>query len=153
MGQQFHQHPAHPPPILRHNTPIILHVTVSRISSGIPLNQEGVHRAMINAWFEATHWRTGNYTIMPDHVHFFCAPGIPEYPPIRRWVGYWKRLVGQQEPLLRGVFLEDCWDTQMRDLSHYEEKLSYIRRNPERKGLVPTWQEWPFHGKIFDLEW
>jgi putative transposase len=90
---------------------------------------------------------------MPDHVHFFCAPGIPDFPPVRRWVGYWKRMVGENEPRLKSVFLADCWDTQMRNCAHYEEILSYVLRNPERKGLVSNGEAWPFQGKIFDLAW
>ena len=41
----------------------------------------------------------------------------------------------------------------MRDRAHYEEKLSYVRLNPVRKGLVANWEEWPYRGKVFDLEW
>jgi len=153
MGNSFRRHPAHPPPIRRHNVPIILHVTVSTVCKTVRLDEGKVHSAMADAWRSAIHWRTGNYTIMPDHVHFFCSPGIPDFPPVRRWVGYWKRMVGENEPTLKGVFLEDCWDTQMRDRAHYAEKLSYVLRNPERKGLVANGEEWPFQGKVFDLVW
>ncbi len=126
MGDSFRRHPAHPPPMRRHNFPIILHVTVSTVTKTVRLDEEKAHSAMADAWRSAIHWRTGNYTIMPDHVHFFCAPGIPDFPPVRRWVGYWKRMVGENEPRLKSAFLADCWDTQMRNRAHYEEKLSYV---------------------------
>jgi putative transposase len=153
MTKKFHTHPIHLPPVHRHNTPIILHVTISLANKAAVLNDDQAHQAMIQAWFEAAHWRVGEYTIMPDHVHFFCSPGLFEYPSIRRWAGFWKRKVGVLHPILRGVFLEDCWDTQMRDLAHYEEKLSYVRLNPVRKGLVENWEDWPFRGKVFDVDW
>ena len=108
---------------------------------------------MVESWKEATHWRVGEYVIMPDHVHFFCAPGMFEYPSIRRWTGYWKRLAGNRHPALKRVFMEDCWDTQMRNRKHYDEKLSYVRMNPVRRGLIEDWEEWPFRGRVFDVSW
>ncbi len=133
--------------------PIVLHVTVSLLDRSMRLDNAPSQSAITNAWRTATHWRVGNYTIMPDHIHFFCAPGIPDYPSVQKWVGFWKRLAGQNDSKLKCVFLDDCWDTQMRDLAHYEEKLSYARLNPVRKELVKEWEEWPFRGNIFDVEW
>jgi putative transposase len=139
-----HGHPAHPPPVRRHNEPIVLHVTVClRRDCGVRLDDEQTHRILVAAWNEATDWRVGEYVVMPDHVHLFCTPGCPNFPPIRRWAGYWKRLVGKKDPRLRGVFQEDCWDTQMRSLANFDEKLSYVRMNPVRKGLVGAWEQWP----------
>ena len=149
----FHRHPAHPPPVRRHNEPVILHVTVCCLSREGLLTGERQHAALLDAWRQATHWRTGEYMVMPDHIHFFCAPGIAEYPPIRRWVGYWKRVVGTVDPILKRVFQDDCWDTQVRDIDHYNEKLSYMRRNPERKQLVAQWEDWPYRGRVFDVHW
>ena len=148
----YHRHPAHPPPIRRHNAPVILHVTICTNTKGV-LDNPTAHSALVRAWSEAAEWRTGEYVIMPDHVHFFCAPGRRVSTPIRRWTGYWKRVVGEVEPTLKRVFQEDCWDTQMRSREHYNEKLSYIRRNPERKDLVNSWREWPFRGHVFDVHW
>ena len=34
-------------------------------------------------------WQVGRYVLMPDHVHFFCAPG-PEATPLEVFVGKWK---------------------------------------------------------------
>jgi hypothetical protein len=41
----------------------------------------------------------------------------------------------------------------MRDLAHYDEKLSYVRQNPVRKGLVADWQSWPYRGQVNQLGW
>jgi len=153
VNPQPHRHPAHPPPVRRHNEPVILHVTVcTRVRQPI-LNTARAHDVMVAAWREATHWRVGEYVIMPDHAHFFCAPGLLDHPPIRRWTGYWKRLVGQAEEALKSVFQEDCWDTQMRTREHYDEKLSYVRENPVRRGLATAWEVWPFRGRVFDVTW
>ncbi len=47
---------------------------------------------ILAAWEAATDWLVGRYVIMPDHIHFFCAPA--SYPPsdFHRWMAYWKFL-------------------------------------------------------------
>jgi putative transposase len=146
-------HPAHPPPVRRHNEPIVLHVTLTTCERRPILDNEAAHKALVTAWREANHWRAGEYVVMPDHVHVFCVPGAVDYPAIRRWVGYWKRLVGRADGALKSVFQEDCWDTQMRTREQYDEKLSYIRNNPVRKGLASSWELWPYRGRVFDVSW
>ena len=150
---RFHSHPAHPPVVHCHNKPPILHVTIS-VASGKPLlGNHRAHAACVKGWQQSTHWLTGEYMIMPDHIHLFCAPGIVQYPPIRRWAGFWKRKVGNLEPALKRIFQEDCWDTQMRSPEHYDEKLAYVRQNPVRRKLATDWQDWPYRGKVFDVGW
>ena len=144
---------AHPPPVRRHNTPLVLHVTVCARDRIAVLANATAHAALAAAWREATQWLVGTYLIMPDRVHFFCVPGIPDCPPVRRWCGYWKRLTGKCEPALLRVFQTDCFDTQMRSREHYEEKLGYIMANPVRRGLAAAPAEWPFHGKVHDVGW
>ena len=150
----YHRHPAHPHPVQKPNTPIILHVTICTRETGAHLlDNSTAQDVLVTAWRKATDWLVGEYVIMPDHLHFFCAPGKPESTRIRRWAGYWKRLAGEIDSVLKRAFQEDCWDTQMRSREHYNEKLSYIQRNPERKGLVGSWREWPFRGRVFDIYW
>ncbi|MDD5704825.1 MAG: hypothetical protein PHR35_02790 [Kiritimatiellae bacterium] len=108
---------------------------------------------MTQTWREASSWLVGWYLLMPDHMHFFCSPNGFEPPSVKRWVGYWKRMVGETEPDLHCIFQEDCWDTQMRTRENYEEKLSYTRMNPVRAGLVKTSDEWAFQGKVYDVSW
>ena len=35
----------------------------------------------------------------------------------------------------------------------YDQKWQYVRENPVRAGLVENWNEWPYHGEIFSLEY
>jgi putative transposase len=44
------------------------------------------------------------------------------------------------------------FDHILRNEESYCGKWSYVRENPVRAGLVKNWQEWPFVGEIFDLE-
>ena len=132
---------------------MILHVTICVSDRRQLLAYESSHNAMVQAWYEALHWKVGRYLVMPDHVHFFCTPGLHDATPVRRWAGYWKRLVGNIAPRLKYVFQEDCWDTQMRTREHYEEKLSYVLMNPVRKGLVEDASQWPYQGIVHDVYW
>ena len=149
----FHRNPPHFAPVRRHNQPIILHVTVTVDGRDAILANDRVHNVLAEAWRQADLWRVGEYVIMPDHVHFFCSPGTADGYPVRRWVGYWKRIAGNMDETLKRRFQEDCWDTQMRDRDHYEEKLSYVRQNPVRKELVGAWQTWPYRGHVNELVW
>jgi putative transposase len=47
----------------------------------------------------------------------------------------------------------ECWDTQLRDERHYEEKWHYVARNPVRKGLAHSPADWPFAGVLDELRW
>ncbi len=149
----FHRHLPHFAPVRRHNEPVVLHVTVCVAGRAPVLANENAQRALVAAWRQADLWRTGEYVIMPDHVHLFCSPGREEGYAVRRWVGYWKRVAGKFDEALQGKFQEDCWDTQMRDLAHYEEKLAYVQENPVRKGLANNWRAWPFRGQVNQIGW
>jgi len=48
---------------------------------------------------------------------------------------------------------KDFFDHVLRSEESYEEKWHYVRENPVRAGLVKRWQDWPFGGEIFDLEY
>jgi len=74
-------------------------------------------------------------------------------PGIKHWTGYWKRLAAQSLPDLQSLWQTDCWDVQMRDLAHYNEKLSYVRMNAVRKGLVTEPAQWPFQGEMNVFRW
>ncbi len=106
---------------------------------------------------------------MPDHVHLFCVPGTLPPIGIKPWVRYWKGVltgilkadsdVAAQQELrppetsAKIKWLSDCWDTQMRNYSHYVEKRTYVSRNPVRRGLVVTPEDWPYQGEVHVIRW
>jgi REP element-mobilizing transposase RayT len=149
----FHPHIPHFAPVRRFNRPVILNVTVCVAGRLNVLANENAHRVVVQAWRQAEFWHVGEYVVMPDHIHFFCTPAKVDGYPVRRWIGYWKRLAGECDESLKRCFQEDCWDTQMRDLAHYEEKLSYVRQNPVRSGIVVDAQSWPYRGQVNQLVW
>lgn len=153
MEKFLHHHPAHPPPVHIGNRPVILHVTVTTQKHCPILSDPVIHKILCRSWAESDRWRVGYYMIMPDHIHLFCAPGCHLTLPVNRWCRYWKRLAGQMYPRLRGGFVSDCWDTQMRSREHYGRKLAYLYRNPIRKGLVKRNEDWPYQGNMNSLVW
>ena len=114
MARPFFRHPAHPPPVRRHNEPVIVLVTVCVACRREILNQAPVRDALLSAWHDAGDWVVGTYVVMPDHVHVFCAPAGEASCSPRHWAGYWKRQAGEREQSLRRQFQADCWDVQMR---------------------------------------
>ena len=90
---------------------------------------------------------------MPDHVHLFATPGVMHPENIKQWATYWKRLFSESLPQMKGCFQRDCWDTQMRDRSHYDEKLAYMRENPVRRGLCARSEDWPYQGRLTVIRW
>ncbi|MEI7880725.1 MAG: transposase [bacterium] len=146
-------YPAHPVPVSRHNTCIILHVTICTHQRKAILTDQKFHACLRGKWTEAKHWRVGNYVIMADHIHMFCIPGITPPQPLASWIGYWKRMVSREFPAARPLWQKDFWDTQMRTLDQYTEKLSYVRMNPVRKELVSAPEDWPFSGELNVFTW
>ncbi len=149
----FRRHPAHIPPVSKHNRPTILHVTVATIENRQILCNPAVHEALQYAWREASFWLVGSYVVMPEHVHFFCSPSCPYPSPLRHWCGFWKRLAGERCEILKSAWIPDCWDTQIRTSDHFLRKTEYLRNNPVRRGLAKSWDEWPYQGALNHFVW
>jgi REP element-mobilizing transposase RayT len=147
------KHPAHPVPVRRHNTPVILHVSVCTNPRRDILAAMEVHAALRQVWTKADHWCVGYYVIMSDHLHLFCAPARWDCVTVKDWATFWKRQVVRRLPFLKGCWESDCWDTQMRDQEHYIQKLEYVQNNPVRKGLVSQPEDWPYQGHMAELIW
>ncbi len=116
---------------------------------------EAAHGTLLAAWQAATAWRVGRYTIMPDHIHLFCAPASLQHPPLAGWVQYWKSLASRQwpHPHEQPIWQRDHWDRQLRSGESYGEKWAYVRKNPVRKGLVASADAWPYQGEPNVLWW
>ncbi len=147
------KHPVHMPFVEKHNQPVILHVTVCSYQRKPVLASMRVHETLVRVWSETTQYRTGCYMIMPDHIHLFCSPAVHEAESIGQWVRYWKRSASTQLSDLKPLWQRDCWDTQLRCVSHYREKWDYVRDNPVRKEYVKHSDEWSFQGCLNELCW
>ena len=134
---------------------VILFVTVTSHRRQSVFANDEASTCILMAWRQAQNWLVGRYVIMPDHVHFFCAPGQAPVPDFHRWVAYWKSLVARNFPREHELPLwqRECWDVQMRTVGNYREKWNYVRNNPVRKGLVADAEDWPYQGFENVLAW
>jgi len=145
------KHPIHLANVQHHNQPVILFVTVCTENRRPVLACERVHGSLLRIWPEANQYRVGRYVVMPEHIHIFCAPAVHDAENVKQWVAYWKRLASRELKDLMPLWQRDCWDTQLRNVSHYGEKWEYVVRNPVRKGLVSSPEQWPYQGCLNEL--
>jgi putative transposase len=75
-------------PRQRHNTPIILFVTLAIQPRQPFLANAALRDAFVAACADADAWSVGFYLIMPDHVHLFCRPALEPRVAIERWTQY-----------------------------------------------------------------
>jgi putative transposase len=149
------KHPVHLPSIERFNTPIIVFLTVCTKNRKPILANEPVHRLLTDSWRLKTSWIVGRYTLMPDHIHLFCAPEESPAMPLGPWVKSWKSHAARFWPKREHtpVWQRDFWDTQLRHGENYNEKWAYVAHNPVRAGLVERTIDWPYQGELNVLSW
>jgi len=95
----------------------------------------------------------GRYVLMPDHLHVFVAVA-PDGPNLSKRVQILKvtlakplREQGHEGPFWQKGF----FDHVLRSGESYNRKWEYVRRNPERAGLVESAEDWPYQGEVFPL--
>jgi putative transposase len=149
------KHPAHHPVIERFNRASVVFVTVCSKNRKPIFTREAVHELMMRAWRKADQWMVGRYVLMPDHIHFFCSPVGLEYPPLKKWITFWKSMVSRNwpNPEEQPIWQTDFWDTQLRKGDSYSGKWHYVRNNPVRAGLVGEVDDWPYQGTMETLFW
>jgi putative transposase len=96
----------------------------------------------------------GAYVLMSDHMHFFAAFD-DEHQTLSIWM---KSLKGTLSSRFRATDLrppfwqKGFFDHVLRSSESYAEKWHYVRENPVRAGLASNWEDWPYRGEIFNLE-
>jgi putative transposase len=131
----------------------IFFVTVNAKDAVPWMANANVHKLLEEIWrTEATAWLVGYYLIMPDHVHFFCAPRDLLFE-IDQWVEFWKSSFSRRRPDRSWAWQRRSFHHRIRNRIEYEEKLSYVRENPLRKQLIVEPDRWPYQGRIHDLRW
>ncbi|MGD0350915.1 MAG: hypothetical protein ABSB84_11485 [Verrucomicrobiota bacterium] len=144
----------HPPHggLISFQQPTIVFLTVCTKDRHPWLTQPSVHDALRKIWSQTDTWLVGDYLLMPDHIHPFCAPRDLTVT-LQRWVSYWKREFSCLHLPETGEWQRDFWDTCLRRSENYSEKWNYVCENPLRAGLVKHPDEWPFQGRMNVLPW
>ena len=100
---------------------------------------------------ERHDWNVGRYVIMPNHVHFFCAPGN-EAEDLSVFIKFWKEWTSKKikrECGIEGhVWQREFFDHLLRSEESYVQKWDYVLNNPVRAGLAKDANEWPWQGEI-----
>ena len=137
----YRKHPIHLSPRERHNLAIIIFVTACTAKRRRILASPAAHEAILAAWHRAMKWRVGRYVIMPDHVHFFCAPNEFHPSSLEKWMSFWKSNTTRYLGEIGGsVWQRHHWDRQLRRAESYDDKWEYVRSNPVRHGLFLRWR-------------
>jgi REP-associated tyrosine transposase len=95
----------------------------------------------------------GAYVIMPNHIHLFVA-----LDPDRQLSVWMKSLKNSLSKTLRTEEISSphwqkgFFDHVLRSDESYSQKWDYVRDNPVRARLTKTWEEWPYRGEVWDLE-
>jgi putative transposase len=113
-----------------------------------------IHKLLRDTWQSAEAWLVGRYIIMPDHVHFFCAPGTKSHS-LEDWMSYWKAAVTRTwpHPDEKPIWKRAFWDTRIRIGESYSAKWDYVRNNPVRAGLCAPADDWLHQGELNFLPW
>ncbi|MBP5231846.1 MAG: transposase [Planctomycetes bacterium] len=151
------------------NRAVILFVTICTNGRAPFLANQEAFDCIVAAFRQASYWLVGKFVVMPDHIHFFCAPGT--WPPydFHKWMAFLKSAISRSFPWRRQVdewnqskrcgastrhlFQVQCWDTQLRLGDSYGQKWEYVRNNPVRKGLAAVPDDWPYQGELNVLTW
>jgi putative transposase len=133
--------------------PNIFFVTVNAKDAVPWMASDTVHSSLAEIWrAEATTWLVGYYLVMPDHLHFFCAPHDLRFG-IDQWVEFWKSKFSRRHVGQLWSWQRKSFHYRIRNRIEYEEKLTYVRENPLRKRLVPRSEDWRYQGRIHDIRW
>jgi len=81
----------------------------------------------------ATGWRVGDYLLMPDHLHFFCAPSRDRFFEVERWTAYWKDQFSKRCGKPEWRWQRSLFHHRLRSERDYLDKVTYMRQNPVRK--------------------
>jgi putative transposase len=93
------------------------------------LANETAHRLLRETWKESTAWLVGDYLLMPDHLHCFCAPRDWQFT-IEAWIKYWKREFSLKKRRLAGTsaspfewkFQSGGWHHRLRNSESHSQK-------------------------------
>ena len=135
----------------------VVFVTTSTLNRQRVLTNGAFHNLCRQVWAEnqKNHgWMVGRYVIMPDHVHFFCAP-TTNAKSLSVFVGKWKEWTAKnahrQIQFSKTLWQPEFFDHVLRAEENYEEKWNYVRNNPVRAGLVANSVDWPYQGELNEL--
>ena len=89
------------------------------------------------------------YCLMPDHAHFLwmgIAASSDQLLASRFFRKHWNLLLARAGAKLQPQAHDRVLRDDEREPGSFEDTVLYIRRNPERDGLVSSWEDWTHAG-------
>jgi putative transposase len=86
------------------------------------------------------------YVIMPDHLHLLIAPENTLEKAMQLVKGGFSFRAKKEFAWKFDIWQHGFSDRRMRDVVDWNNHLEYIRRNPERAGLVSNSTDYPYMG-------
>jgi hypothetical protein len=86
------------------------------------------HRLLRETWVAATAWLVGDYLLMQDHLHLFCAPRDLSFT-IEQWIAFWKRDFRRRHGRDAWCFQLRGWYHRLRKDESYSAKWLYVQEN------------------------
>ena len=144
----------HHPPLEYANQSILIYVTVNVKNRRRLLNRQDTVKTVLDAWKEGNHWLVGRYAIMPDHIHFFCAP-VVRTTTLKQWMQFWQSTATRDWPRAneKPIWQKDFFDRQLRSGESYSQKWLYLWQNPVVARFCSRPEDWPWQGELNVLSW
>ncbi|MEX0323201.1 MAG: transposase [Puniceicoccaceae bacterium] len=88
-------------------------------------------------FFNGTRYHLDSFVIMPNHVHVLFATISPNQLPavLHGWKGYTSSVVCRTFQIQSPFWLQENWDTLIRDEDQFFSFRAYIRKNPLKARL------------------
>ena len=96
----------------------------------------------------------GRYVLMPDHIHLF-AQITANSTSLSLWLKALKNALSKNwrtEGIASPHWQKGFFDHVLRSADLFEQKWDYVAANPVRAGLAAVTEDWPFQGKIHDIQ-
>jgi REP element-mobilizing transposase RayT len=103
---------------------------------------EPVARALLKggeSYEDLRRWHLWIMLIMPDHIHMIATFDLNR--GTRHTISAWKSYQAKTHGI---EWQSDFFEHRLRNEAEFIEKVSYIRMNPVRKGLISTVEKWPY---------
>ncbi len=144
--------------------------TVCARHQGTPFNDRRLADAVIESllWTRQNYdWLLFCYCLMPDHLHFVCRLTDPDLKSVNAGargilpegvldhLARFKSFTTSQSWKLgfKGKLWQKSSYDRVLDMERpFEDIFGYTLDNPERKGLVQNWRDWPYT-RIVDPWW
>ena len=111
--------------------------------------RDQVAELMVGTFFkyrDAKEFELHEYVVMPNHVHLLLSLNSRQQlgRVIQLIKGGFSHSLRDRGIVFREVWQQRYYDRRVRDANEFAEFSHYIRKNPVRKGLVATAEEYPY---------